>query len=313
MRSQVQVLAGPPPIPAGQGAVGSEPRAPAASRGRAGAAPPSPPARPLALSGPSTPASGATTTTHRGRPPQPKSGSHAAVAATPRCSLLPCPQRRRQPPALRPPAWPAWSLSGHASPPSHTRPGPLPIPDDHARRGSTARVRPLGRRPSRSTARQPTGTSPRSCGGGADCLDLVPAPPLGWEEIDASGRTGADTRGAGHRTAGHRTAGHQTAGQPDPGRRPRMGGHRMLDTDRRPTPRRACWRVDTATLPDRWMPAGGSAGQTRVGRATTHDSSAARTPRGTTLLRTGLATAATVSCGCYAAIQLAPRRTAVLG
>jgi hypothetical protein len=33
---------------------------------------------------------------------------------------------------------------------------------------------------------------------------------------------------------------------------------------------------------------------------------------GTTLLPTGLATAATVSCRCYAAVQLAPWRTAVL-
>jgi hypothetical protein len=39
MRSQVQVLAGPRPIPAGQGAAGSEPGALAASLGRAGAAP----------------------------------------------------------------------------------------------------------------------------------------------------------------------------------------------------------------------------------------------------------------------------------
>jgi hypothetical protein len=33
---------------------------------------------------------------------------------------------------------------------------------------------------------------------------------------------------------------------------------------------------------------------------------------GTTLLPTGLATAATVSCRCYAAVQLAPRRTALV-
>jgi hypothetical protein len=76
MRSQVQVLAGPPPIVAGHSAVGSEPGAPAASLGRAGAARPSPPARPLALPGPSTRASGPTTTTHRGRPhPSPRAAA----------------------------------------------------------------------------------------------------------------------------------------------------------------------------------------------------------------------------------------------
>jgi hypothetical protein len=42
------------------------------------------------------------------------------------------------------------------------------------------------------------------------------------------------------------------------------------------------------------------------------DRAAARTPRAPTLLRTGLASAATVSCRWYAAIQLAPWRTAVL-
>jgi hypothetical protein len=69
MRSQVQVLAGPPHIPAGHSAVGSEPGAAAASLGRAGAARLSPSARPSALSGPPTRAAGSTTTTHRGRPP----------------------------------------------------------------------------------------------------------------------------------------------------------------------------------------------------------------------------------------------------
>jgi hypothetical protein len=42
------------------------------------------------------------------------------------------------------------------------------------------------------------------------------------------------------------------------------------------------------------------------------DRSAARTPRAPTLPRTGLATAATVNCRWYAAVQLAHRRTAVV-
>ena len=43
------------------------------------------------------------------------------------------------------------------------------------------------------------------------------------------------------------------------------------------------------------------------------DRSTARTPRAPTRPRMGLAAAATVSCRWYAAVQLAPRRTAVLG
>jgi hypothetical protein len=48
--------------------------------------------------------------------------------------------------------------------------------------------------------------------------------------------------------------GHRTAGQPDPGRRTRMGGHRMPDTgDRR---RGGVLAVSiTATMPERWRPA----------------------------------------------------------
>jgi hypothetical protein len=63
----------------------------------------------------------------------------------------------------------------------------------------------------------------------------------------------------------------------------------------------------TATTPDRWMPAGRSAGQPPSGRPTNQDSAATRTTR------MGPATAVTVSCRCYSAVQLAPRRTAVLG
>src|SRR5829696_6768862 len=51
MRSQVQVLAGPPPIVAGHSGPSTEPGALAAGLGRAGAAHPSPPAPPLAPSG----------------------------------------------------------------------------------------------------------------------------------------------------------------------------------------------------------------------------------------------------------------------
>jgi hypothetical protein len=95
MRSQVQVLAGPPPIPAGQSAVGSEPGRLAASLGRAGAAPPSPPASPSALPGPPTRTSGATTTTHRGRA-QPRTAATPPVRQ-PRAAA--CSVPTAQPPA----------------------------------------------------------------------------------------------------------------------------------------------------------------------------------------------------------------------
>src|SRR5918994_45934 len=69
MRSQVQVLAGPPPIVAGQSAADTDPGALPAGLARAGAAPPSPPAPPVAPPGPPTRPSGSATTTHRGRAP----------------------------------------------------------------------------------------------------------------------------------------------------------------------------------------------------------------------------------------------------
>src|SRR5215207_3019764 len=71
MKSEVQVLPGPPTIPAGHSAAGAEPGALPGGLGRAGAAPPSPPAPPLALRAPPTRASASATTTHRGRPPSP--------------------------------------------------------------------------------------------------------------------------------------------------------------------------------------------------------------------------------------------------
>ena len=102
MRSQVQVLAGPPAIPAGQSAVGSELGAFTGCLGRAGAAPPSPPARPSALPG-HPPAAASTTTTHRGRPPsrgrQPH-GTRGNLALRP----APVPSRSRGDRPLRTPA-----------------------------------------------------------------------------------------------------------------------------------------------------------------------------------------------------------------
>jgi hypothetical protein len=141
--------------------------------------------------------------------------------------------------------------------------------------------------------------------------------------MDASGRTGGRTA-AGWTPDGLDTgrAGHRTGWTPD-----------RLDTGRSDTGRldrrtpddgTAEWTPyggrgpatdavagvlalpTAATTPDRWMPAGRSAGQPPPGRPANQDSSAASTTR------TGPALAATVGCRCYSAVQLAPRRTAVL-
>jgi hypothetical protein len=179
----------------------------------------------------------------------------------------------------------------------------------------------LGRRSSRSTTRQPTRTSTRSCGTG--CPPHRPGPqhhrPV-WEEMDASGPTEVDSSrldgwtpdgrtpdGLDTGRAGHRTAGHRTAGPPDPGRRHRTGGHHMVDTDRRPT----SWQASWPCRPRRGRPTAGCwldapPGSRPSGRPANQDSAAARTTG------TGPVTAATVGCRCYAAVQLAPGRTALL-
>jgi hypothetical protein len=210
MRSQVQVLAGPPPIVPGQSAAGTGPGALAAGLGRAGAARPSPPAPPVAPPGPPARPSGSATTTQRGRGPargrQPRGGCrHLALQPAPG------PPRSRPRRVLRTPAWPAWSLSGPARPP---RPAPNPA----------ARVRqppPTGQRDVGSVARVPAsatvdravagsaapGASTGSGGHGrpATATSSPPPPPEHGRR-----RTRPDRRGR-HQTAGHRTGGQQTA------------------------------------------------------------------------------------------------------
>jgi hypothetical protein len=91
-----------------------------------------------------------------------------------------------------------------------------------------------------------------------------------------------------------------------------MGGHRLLDTGdrRRSVPAGRVDHGDDARPPDTgWTLLWADA----VWASNHQDRSAARTPGAPTPPRTGLATAATVSCRRYAAVQLAPRRTAVLG
>src|SRR5215207_5962427 len=126
MRSQVQVLAGPPAIVAGHSAVGSKTGTLVAQPGPRWGRTPIPTGKPIGPPGPSTPAAGATTTTHRGRPPirgrQPRVG-----AATSRCRLLPCPTA--PPPATGAPhaglACPEASVKGGRRP-HPTRPGSAP-------------------------------------------------------------------------------------------------------------------------------------------------------------------------------------------
>jgi hypothetical protein len=348
MRSQVQVLAGPPPIPAGHSAAGSEPGAPAVSLGRVGAARPPPPARPSALPGPPTRAAGSTTTTHRGRPPSPRTA--ATRQARPPCaaSLLPCPRAASHRRSARWPGLPGRS-AGTRGRPHPTRPGRRRPPLTNARpRHRRPRPGLLGRRPSRSTAQQPTGTSTRSCGDGCPAAPAwSPTPPPG---VGGDGRVRTD--GGGHQPAGHRTAGHRMGWTPESwtldGWTPAVRTAEPRTTnpgDRTPdgldTGRLDCripdddtgW-VDTldggrgpatgavagvlevpaaATTADRWMPAGGSARADAVwasndpGRLSSTDSEGHH--------------AATDRPGhrrdrrlrWYAAVQLAPRRTAVLG
>src|SRR5829696_4163825 len=308
MRSQVQVLAGPPPIPAGHSAAGSEPGRLVACLGRAGAACPSPPARPLALSGPSTPDG----RPHDHHPPwsptQPEDGSHAAGAATSRAA------RSRDHSAAAATGAPHAGLACLVAQPSRAaadaltqpRQGPPPTPTDQ-RATSAASPAPglLGRRPNRSTARQPTGTRPVPVVTGARRTDLGPTPPPGMggdgrvrtDEADTSrldaGRV--DTRRAGHRTGGQQTTGPPDTRTTNPGDRTPDG----LDTERldrripdddlgwwtpdagqRPMP----WLASSQCRPGRRRPTAGCRmdappGRRPSGRATTQDRSAARTPR----------------------------------
>jgi hypothetical protein len=267
-------------------------------------------------------------------------GSHAAAAATSCCSLLPCPQRRRRD-GLRTPAWPARSLSGQAQPP---RPAPNPAarvrhrpPPDQRDFGSVARV------PASSTVDRVV-DGPAAIGPPPVPVVTVarPARPGPNATLSMGGDGPVRTDGGRPQTAGHRTGGQQTAGQRTAGRW--MGqqtadrrtlwtmtpGDRTPDGwtagsrtpipdgwtppagHRRPTPWLACWQC----RPRRRRPTSRS-GWTllradAVWASNNQDRSAARTPRASTLLRTGLATAATVSCRWYAAGQLAPWRTAVL-
>jgi hypothetical protein len=313
MRSQVQVLAGPPPIPAGHSAAVSEPGTPAASLGRAGAAHPFPSARPSTLPGPSTRSSGATTTTHRGRPPSPGQQPRSRCG---QLALQPAPVPTAQPPAtgvLRHPGLPGRSAVTRG----RRRPDTTPAGSATTPRLTDAR------------ARQPTATSTRSRGDG--CPLHRPGPQrhrLRWDETDASGRTGADSRwlDAGRVDARWVDALWTLDGWTPDGWTPDGWTPDGWTSDGRR------W-IQTTTL-DGWTPHAGRGPPTDATLASLTLSTRRRRPTldaGWTLrradavwasnnpgqlsrstIRTGLAMATAVSCRCDAAVQLAPWRTAVL-
>jgi hypothetical protein len=186
MRSQVQVLAGPPPITPGHSAVGSKPGALAASLGRAGAACPSSPAPP------GTPTRGVRHHDHHApwSPPSPRRQPRGRCA-TSRRSLFPCPPSSRQPPVLRRPGLPARSSGTRRR--AQPGPGPPPTPLTNATSQHRPRLGLLGRRPNRSTARQPTGTRPVPVVTGARRSDLGPTPPPGMGGDGRVRTDGADS------------------------------------------------------------------------------------------------------------------------
>jgi hypothetical protein len=178
----------------------------------------------------------------------------------------PVPSRSRRRRALRTPAWPAREASVKRAA-AGTRPGPGPSPTAPPTMGDLAASPTSGpARPSTRAARRrgrPQGPGPVP----VVRVALPPRPVRNRHRLMGTRRTRPDGRG-GHQRAGHRTvdtrrptAGSRTTnpgdwtpdgwtpdgpdtgrvGPPGPGPRNRMGGHRMLDADRRPTPWLASW------------------------------------------------------------------------
>jgi hypothetical protein len=195
MRSQVQVLAGPPPNPASQSAVGGKPGTLAASPGRAGAARPSPPASPSAPP------------PRRQAPRQPRTVvAHPSRGRQPlgRCGNL---ALRPTPVPTAPPAATGGRHAGLACAGGQRQARPPPAPDPARVRhrqprrpwgdlGGVARIRAgSAADPSRSTTRPPPGTWTRSPGAGCLAASACPqTPPPAGDRTDASGGTRADTR-----------------------------------------------------------------------------------------------------------------------
>jgi hypothetical protein len=201
MRSQVQVLAGPPPSPQVRAlwAASREGSLPAWAALGPHVHPRRQAHRPCRARppGPQAPRQPRTVVAHSpGRQPRHRCGNLALQPA-------PCPQRSRQPRALRTPAWPTWWAAGKCGRhrPHLTRPGPPPTPHrptcDLGRSTASSRPRPLTEPLDGAAA---TGTSTRSRGAGCLAAPSGPQRHLRWEETGASGRTGG-----GHQRAGRRT------------------------------------------------------------------------------------------------------------
>ena len=290
MRSQVQVLAGPPPIVAGQSAAGTELGALAAPLGpRWGRTPI-----------PAGPSSGPSGSAHPGvrlgddHPPwprtQPEDASHAAGAATSRGNLAPVPTAPPPATARRTPAGPAWSLSGKRGRRGPTNPAAgvhHRPPTDQPDFGSVARV------PAswtiRSSRRRPgsrRGLHPFSGHGRPATSTWSPTPPPehGRRQTRPDGRLDTRRLDSGRLDTGRVDSRRPTAGPA--GRRPQVTGHRTAGQPGSRTPRPDGWTPDgwtpatdavacllavstTATTPERSIPAGRCSGPTPSGRATT--------------------------------------------
>jgi hypothetical protein len=280
MRSQVQVLAGPPTIPAGHSAVGSGPGTPTTQSGPRWGRTPIPSASAVAPSG----------TIHRGVRLHDHHASWSRIQPgwqpRGRCghlTLQPAPAHSAAEAAGAPHADLAWSRSGPA-PPSRPAPYPAQVRHRHPTDHQATSAAPPGSRPARPLTEPlhdvaaPAGLDPFPWCRLPATATWFPAPPpavgrdgrvrtAGADSSRLDGWTpdGLDTRRAGRwtrwtpggRTLGGWTAGpgHGTAGWTP------HGGHRP------------------ATSPDRWVPAGRSAGQPPSGRPTNQDRAAARTTR----------------------------------
>jgi hypothetical protein len=285
MRSQVQVLGGPPPIVAAHSAAGSGPGGLAVGLGRAGAARPSPPAPPVAPPGPPTRALGSATATQRGQGPQTRT---AATRPVPPPGATACSRAHRAAardgPSPRRPGLPGRSAGKRGRRGPHPTGGPGPPATSHRpprRRQRRRRPGLLDRRSSRRRPGSHRGRQRFRWSRSPGQLDLGPRRHRLSMGGDGRVRTdGADTArldtarvdsrrlSAGPCGRRPQVTGHRTAGQPDPGRQDRMGGHRRLN---RATDAVACLLAGstTATTPDRSISAGRSSGQMSSGRATT--------------------------------------------
>jgi hypothetical protein len=260
--------------------------------------------------------------------PQPEDASHAAAAATSRCRLHPCPPRSRPRRALPTPGL-AWLVAQRARAaaaartPTRRTGSATDLPRTYATSGSGARVSASATVARAVDGPAATGASTGSGGQGrpATSTRSPPPPPEGRRRTRPDRRldTGrldtawVDTGRPSAGPAGRRpqVSGQRTAGQPDPGRRDRMGGHRLLDSGdrRRGVPAgRVDHGEDARALDGGWTLLWADAvwGEQSPGPLGSKDAEAP------TLPRMGLAAAATVSCRWDAAVPLAPWRTALV-